>query len=113
MGDTMAKDLAEPEATEASAIKASGELMAAKGKEVDLLTTAIETKMEQIGELGVSVAQMKNDLTDTEAGLMEDKQFLADLEKGCSTKTAEWQEAEKMRAEELKAISETIKILND
>merc|ERR1719387_2094170 len=113
MGDTMSKDLAEITATESAAAKASSELMSAKGKEVDVLTGSIEKMMGQIGELGVSVAQMKNDLTETEAGLMEDQQFLADLEKGCSTKKAEFEEQKATRAEELKAISETIKILND
>merc|ERR1711972_74968 len=56
---------------------------------------------------------MKNDLSDTEAALLEDKKFLADLEKGCGTKTAEHDAAVKARAEELVALAETIKILND
>merc|ERR1712039_656803 len=43
----------------------------------------------------------------------EDKKFLADLEKGCATKTAEWEERSKTRAEELLALADTIKVLND
>jgi len=38
---------------------------------------------------------------------------LAELEKGCETKTAEWEEIKKTRAEEIVALSETIKVLND
>merc|ERR1719265_2347833 len=56
---------------------------------------------------------MKEDLDDTKTSLAEDKQFLADLEKNCKTKEAEWTERCKTRAEEILAIHETIKILND
>jgi len=38
---------------------------------------------------------------------------LAELEKGCDTKTAEWEEIVKTRADELTALAETIKVLND
>jgi hypothetical protein len=44
---------------------------------------------------------------------LEDKKFLADLEKNCATKTAEWDEIVKTRAEELLALADTIKVLND
>merc|ERR1719298_312657 len=56
---------------------------------------------------------MKNDLTDTKKSLADDKKFLAELEKGCATKEAEWAERCKTRAEELLALADTIKILND
>jgi hypothetical protein len=52
-------------------------------------------------------------LSETEAGLLADQQFLADMTKSCATKTDEWNEAVKLRAEELAAIAETIKVLND
>merc|ERR1719229_2197324 len=39
--------------------------------------------------------------------------FSADLEKNCATKTAEWEARSKTRSEELVALSDTIKILND
>jgi hypothetical protein len=66
-----------------------------------------------IGELGVQIVEMKEDLEDTAKGLEEDKKFLQDLDKNCATKTAEWEERVKTRGEELAALSETIKILND
>jgi chromosome segregation ATPase len=113
MGDTMAKDLADITGTEKGSVSAYDELMTAKEKEVEVLSASIEAKMGQIGELGVSTVEMKNDLTETEASLIEDKQFLADLGKSCSTKTAEYTEEKKTRGEELVALSETIKILDD
>merc|ERR1719390_186731 len=56
---------------------------------------------------------MKEDLDDTQQALMEDQQFLADLSKNCATKEKEWAEICKMRALELVALADTIKILND
>merc|ERR1719446_1486741 len=81
MGDTMAKDIADLVAQEEAAIKEYDELMAAKQKEVDTLTKAIEEKMKRVGEVGVQVVELKEDLEDTQASLAEDKKFLADLEK--------------------------------
>jgi len=113
MTDEMEKTLAEATATETAAIKTYEELMAAKKKEVDVLTATIETKTRKVGELGVAIVQMKNDLSDTEEALMADKEFLANLQKGCDTKTTEWEERSKTRADELLALAETIKVLND
>jgi len=113
MGDTMGASLSDAAATEKAAISAYEGLISAKTKEVSVLTATIESKTAQIGELGVSIVQMKNDLSDTQQTLAEDKQFLAELEKGCSTKAAEWEERSKTRSEELVALSDTIKVLND
>merc|ERR1719330_2265490 len=113
MGDTMKKSLSDATAAEESAIKAFNELMSAKTKEVEALTSSIESKTTQIGESGVRLVHMKEDLSDTEETLLEDKKFFQGLEKSCKTKTAEWEERSKTRAEELLALADTIKMLND
>merc|ERR1719321_540282 len=113
MMDEMKKDQAEVIAAEEAAIAAYKELMAAKKKEIAALTKMIEDKLTRIAELGVEIATMKNDLTDSQEGLIEDKKFLADLDKNCATKRKEWAEICKMRALELQALADTIKILND
>merc|ERR1719188_2555976 len=113
MIDTMNKDLDEASATETAAIKTYSDLMAAKQKEVDALTAAIEEKMVRLGELQVSIVEMKEDLDDTQKALLEDKKFLADLDKNCALKTEEHEENMKLRSEELLALADTIKILND
>merc|ERR1719379_2818873 len=113
LGDEMSKDFAEAKAAEEAAIKAYEELMAAKKKEVEALTAMIEEKLGRIAELGVKIAEMKNDLGDTAEALIEDKKFLADLEKNCATKEKEWAVVCKTRQEELLALADTIKILND
>merc|ERR1719343_296221 len=87
--------------------------MAAKVKEVQALSEAVEAKLKLVGELSVSVAQMKNELTDTEEALLADQEFLAGLEKACATKKAEWEERSATRADELSALADAIKMLND
>merc|ERR1711892_210790 len=113
MHDEMVADHKEETDAENAAIKAYDTLMAAKTKEVNALTKAIEQKMTRVGELAVSIVQMKNDLGDTAEALLEDKKFLADPEKNCATKEAEWGEIVQTRNEEMLALAETIKILND
>jgi septal ring factor EnvC (AmiA/AmiB activator) len=113
MGDEMSKDIAEENAAEEAAIKAYDSLMAAKTKEVNALTKAIEEKMTRVGELAVEIVQMKNDLGDTAEALAEDKKFLADMEKNCAKKQEEWDVIVKTRNEELLALADTIKVLND
>lgn len=80
---------------------------------MDAVTASIESKTWRIGKLAVSIVQRKNDLIDTEEALFADEGFLADLVKGCATKTAEWEELVKTRADELAALAETMKVLND
>jgi chromosome segregation ATPase len=109
----MDKSLAEIEADEEAAVKSYDELMAAKSKEVSALTQAIETKSVRVGELGVNLASAKIDLEDTEGALVEDRQYSADLQKDCATKTGEWEERQQTRSQELVALAETIKVLND
>merc|ERR1719174_3391818 len=109
----MNKDLAEASAAEQSAIKSYNELMAAKESEVNALTKAIEEKMVRLGNLQVEIVEMKEDLDDTGKALLEDKKFLADLEKNCATKADEHAANMKLRSEELLALADTIKVLND
>merc|ERR1719414_27958 len=113
MEDEMAKALEEAETVEADAIKAYDALMAAKQKEVETLNAQIEEKLTRKGELGVELAGGLNEIEDTEISVAEDKKFLAELETGCATKEKEWAEVCKTRQEELVALAETIKILND
>jgi septal ring factor EnvC (AmiA/AmiB activator) len=113
MEDEMSKTLADITADEKSAVASYEDLMSAKTKEIESLTKAIEVKSKRSGELAVEIIMMKNDLDDTEAQLMDDKKFLQDLSKNCDLKEKEWDEITKMRAMELVALADTIKILND
>merc|ERR1719460_2332692 len=80
---------------------------------MEAATKEIEEKVKRSGEVAVEIVNMKEDLDDTQESLAEDKKFLADLEKNCEQKKKEWAEICKMRQEELIALADTIKILND
>jgi len=113
MLDEMSADLADATDKENAAIVGFDELVGAKTKEIDALTKAIESKSIRVGELGVKIAQMKNDLSDTEEDLAESKKFLGDLEGNCEKKKKEWSVYKQMQGQELLALADTIKILND
>jgi len=64
-------------------------MMGSKGQEVEALAASIDEKMKLAGEIAVE------DLTDTEASLLKDKEFLKNLESSCKMKTKEWEERSK------------------
>jgi peptidoglycan hydrolase CwlO-like protein len=113
MSETMQKELDEATKVEEGQIEAYEGLMAAKTKEVAACTKAIEEKTVRLGNLQVEIVEMKEDLDDTGKSMIEDKKFLADMDKNCATKQQEHDANMKLRAEELVALADTIKILND
>merc|ERR1719455_59361 len=89
------------------------QLLETMEKEIQANTEAIETKTEKNGEMAVKIVNLKNDLEDAQESLGEDQKFTAELKKGCATAQTDYDSRVKGRAEELVAVQETIKILND
>merc|ERR1719491_1065285 len=92
MKETMVKGLSEATEAEEAAIASTEELIAAKKKEIAALSEQIEAKTALIGDTGVKAVEVEADMSDTQKQAVEDKKFLG---------------------QELVAIAETIKILND
>merc|ERR1719298_224892 len=113
MLDTMIADMTEVTDEETSKIKTFKALLKAKLKEIDALTKLIEAKLKRIGEIQVEIVMLKEDLDDCGKSVIDDKKFLADIDKMCDAKKAEYELRVKTRGEELLAIADTIKILND
>jgi len=88
-------------------------MMAAQKKELGALQRQIEEELRRVGDLGVELASMKEDLDDTQSALKSDEGFLKELDQSCATKSKEWDVIKQTRAEELKALADTIKLLND
>merc|ERR1719453_2675758 len=109
----MEGDLKSANEAEASAVKNFGDLSAAKNSEISAATSAIESKTKRAGEVAVEIVQTQDDFEDTEADVAETQKFLADLGKQCAEKKATWAERQTMRAQEIDAISQAVKILND
>jgi len=113
MKDTLEKELAAIEEQEDSAKATYADMVAAKEKEIRSNTKAIEAKLGRHGETGVEIEALREDLDDTNKALEADKKFLADLDTNCDKQKQEWEAIQKTRADELVALAETIKILND
>jgi len=111
--DEMSKAFNDATDVENDALKNYAELSAAKKKEISTLQKQIETEMTRTGNLGVSIAEMQNDQEDTEQALSEDQKFKLELKQSCATKSQEWEVTQKTRQEELLALAETIRVLND
>ena len=100
-------------ADEDAAIASYDQLLKATKKELTALNKQIEVKLGRIGELAVEIVQMKNDLTDAQEALVENTKFLKEVKQDCSTKAEEFQIIVKTRQEELLALADTTKLLND
>merc|ERR1712136_436780 len=111
--DSMSADLAAAQKAEAERKADHAALVAAKEKEVASLTATIETKLTRQGDLGVELGSLKSDLAETKNSLAADQALAAKLGLSCGSQSSEWEERQKSRAEELVAIHDTIKLLND
>jgi len=113
MKDEMDKDLKGAISEEEKAAAGFEEVQAAKKSEIAAASAAIESKTVRSGELAVSVTTTADDVEDTTAEMKETEAFLANLGVQCAEKKKEWAERQAMRAEEISAVSQAIKILND
>merc|ERR1719240_1017340 len=112
MKETMEDDLAEATTKEGESKSAFETLMTSKTSEIEAAGKAVESKTARSGTAAVETVQAKADLEKTEKALAEDMEFSANLAKNCATKQKEWDERCKLRTEEIKAISDTIEMLN-
>merc|ERR1712129_351683 len=113
MEEEMDKALADATTAENEAVKSYDALIEAKTREVDALTAQIEEEQTRIGNLGVEIAGMENDIEDTKQSMEEDTKFVRELAVNCEKKKKEWDEICALRQQERLALADTIKILND
>merc|ERR1719454_2823139 len=112
MKETMEADLKESEGKEAEGKSTYETLMTSKKSEIEAAGKAIESKTARSGEVAVETVQAKADLESTTKAVAEDKDFKANLAKNCASKQKEWDERCALRSKEVKAISDTIELLN-
>merc|ERR1719421_326510 len=113
MLDTMISQLKEEKDTKGKETIDFDALVKAKMSEITALTESIEGKLQRLSEIMVEIVMVKEDMSDTEKGLVEDKKFLEDMDDICAKKKKEWAERCKTRQEELAALADCVKILND
>merc|ERR1719456_2098203 len=98
---------------EEEAEKAFAGMSAAKKGEIAAASEAVEAKTVRSGELAVETTKTADEIEDTTKEMTDTQAFVANLASTCELKKKEWAERQKVRSEEVAAISEAIKILND
>jgi chromosome segregation ATPase len=113
MAAQMAKDLDKSSKDEMEERGNHESLVAAKKREISAASKGIEDKLARMGKLGVEISQLGNMAEAGQRSIEEDKAFLAEQQKACEQMQADWQKYQKLQSEELVAIADTIKLLNE
>jgi hypothetical protein len=113
MKDEMSKDLGEMQEREKADFESFNELKAAKTQEIDVNAKAIISKDKRIGGLALSLSEANHALEDAKEELANAQKMLDTMKKDCAGKQKEMMTRAKSRADEMTAIGDAIKILND
>lgn len=113
MLDNFKENLANATKAEEDALTEYNNLMDGKTAELKAAKTESEEKKGRIAGQVQKKADAEEDLEDTRATLDSTTTYLANLRKSCKDQKNEFEANEKLRAEEVEAIQDTIKILND
>jgi len=112
MKETFETNLSSAQKEEMQAQAAYEDLKAAKEAEIKAGTELKDTKTQELADTDEKLAQSKQDLEDTRNSLSADQKFLMNLKETCQMTDQEWEERQKSRAEEIKAVSEALAILS-
>jgi len=113
MKESFEGNLATSQKDESTAQTEYGQLKSAKSKEMAAAKDQIDANEAELADNNVKLSNSKQSLEDTSAQLSADTAFLADLKGKCATMDEMWEARQKMRADEVTAVAETIKILTD
>lgn len=108
---TFKNDLSASQKEEIEAAEAYAALKVAKEDEIKAGQASLDEKTQQLAKADETKVQAEEEKTDTEASLSADQRFLMDLKEKCSMTDGEWKERQKMRNDEIVAVSEAISIL--
>jgi DNA repair exonuclease SbcCD ATPase subunit len=112
MKETFETNLSASQKEEMTSQAAYEDLKAAKESEIKAGTDLRDTKTQELADTDAKVAADKQDLEDTRESLAADQKFLMNLKETCQTTDQEWEERQKVRMEEMKAVSEALAILS-
>jgi hypothetical protein len=113
MKDEMEKDLGELQAQATKDHESFNELKAAKLEEISLNEKSVIEKEKRIGGLALELSEDNHALEDSKEEKENAEKFLSNMKEQCATVEKDRMMREKMRSEEIAAVSEAIKILND
>eukprot|EP00437_Effrenium_voratum_P013876 CAMPEP_0181450792 /NCGR_PEP_ID=MMETSP1110-20121109/28357_1 /TAXON_ID=174948 /ORGANISM="Symbiodinium sp., Strain CCMP421" /LENGTH=656 /DNA_ID=CAMNT_0023575021 /DNA_START=38 /DNA_END=2008 /DNA_ORIENTATION=+ len=110
--DDFSQELVTLKEDEETSLAQFTELSAAKSAEIKAGTAMVESKKGERADANEEHAQKKRAIKDTEALMGADLSFADDVNKQCAEMDAEWDERQKIRAEEAEGISKAIEILD-
>jgi len=113
MLEQMEKELTASTASEAEAAASFSNMVAAKQKEIEVMQATVQKKHKQKSDVQVKIESVKADLQDTTGSLEKDKAFIANFDTNCDKKKKLYESVKKARTDELLALAQTIKMLND
>jgi hypothetical protein len=113
MKEDFEKDLGEEQKSEAKAVEEFEKLKAGKEAEIETAKKAIIQFDQDLAALAETNAESMKELEDTEEQLANDKEFLEKLQEKCAGNDDEFAKRVASRMEEIAAVEDTIKILND
>jgi len=111
MKDETSRDLADAQRNDFRAEVAFQNLRAAKLDEIAVATAQKKRKEKELADTIAQAAEAKEDKEATEEALAADQEFLANMLKDCKFEDVEYAKRKKIRAEEVVAITETLRIL--
>eukprot|EP00811_Abedinium_folium_P032138 NODE_5283_length_1788_cov_3.361228.p1 GENE.NODE_5283_length_1788_cov_3.361228~~NODE_5283_length_1788_cov_3.361228.p1 ORF type:complete len:520 (-),score=177.14 NODE_5283_length_1788_cov_3.361228:73-1632(-) len=112
MKETFEANLSDSQKEEMAAAKAYEELKRAKLDQIRAGEEQIETKTGELADTNEAVAHDKQEIEDTKHALTADEQFLMMLKEKCQMTDAEWEDRQKVRRDELAAVSKAIEVLS-
>jgi len=112
MKETFETNLSASQKEEMANQQAYEDLKVAKEAEIKAGEEQRDTKTQELADTDQKLAQAKQDLEDTRNSLSADQKFLMNLKQTCQMTDAEWEERQKMRQEEIQAVSEALAILS-
>merc|ERR1719428_613348 len=113
MKDEMEKDLADMTAQETKDHESFNDLKAAKTQEISINEKAVIEKEKRIGAVALTLSEDGHALEDSTEEKENAIKFKSNMEEQCATVEKDKAMREKMRSEEIAAISDAVKILND
>merc|ERR1719498_637637 len=88
-------------------------MKAAKTEHLGVVSKTIMDKEKRVGELKLSLVHNRDALEDSQQELEQSTKYLATMQEQCAAMFKTKEMREKMRADEIAAIGEAIKILTD
>merc|ERR1719281_700582 len=113
MKESFETNLQSSQKDEQQALTSYSQMKMAKNAELSAATKQYESKKADLADTDEKLADSRMDLKDTDKQLAADTAFLADLKDRCSNMDSTWAARQKVRSEEVTAISETLTILTN